>query len=116
VTLPSSVAAFHLALAPNGALYVTGPTLSSHDPLYRVDPNGQVTIRTEVFGRPQGVAFDSSGSLYVVEALAGMSGVYRMPDEGEPELVLTGSSLVGLAFREDSTMVVCSGETAYRFH
>ena len=115
-TLPSSVAAFHLALAPSGALYVTAPTLSSHDALYRVDPDGKVTVRTEGFGRPQGVAVDSSGTLYVVEALAGMSGVYRMPDEGDPELVLAGSSLVGLAFRDDATMVVCSGETAYRFH
>jgi sugar lactone lactonase YvrE len=116
VTLPSSVAAFHLALAPGGALYVTGPTLSSHDALYRIDPNGKVTIQTEVFGRPQGVAFDSSGTLHVVEALAGMSGVYRLPADGDPELVLAGSSLVGLAFREDTEMVVCSGETAYRFH
>jgi sugar lactone lactonase YvrE len=115
VTLPSSVAAFHLALAPNGALYVTGPTLSSHDALYQIDPDGCVTIRTEVFGRPQGVAFDPSGTLHVVEALAGMSGVYRMPDEGDPELVVSGVSLIGLAFRLDGGLVVCSGDTAYRF-
>src|SRR5262245_6497074 len=37
-TLPPSVAAFHLALGPDGALYVTGPTLSSNDSLYRIDP------------------------------------------------------------------------------
>src|SRR5262245_14087877 len=36
-TLPASVAAFHLAFGPDGALYVTGPTLSSYDAVYRID-------------------------------------------------------------------------------
>ena len=36
--LPASVAAFHLALAPDGALHVTAPTLSSYDAVYRSSP------------------------------------------------------------------------------
>src|SRR5678816_3392636 len=36
-SLPSSVAAFHLAIGPDAALYVTGPTLSPYDSLYRID-------------------------------------------------------------------------------
>jgi sugar lactone lactonase YvrE len=115
VSLPSSVAAFHLALAPDGMLYVTGPTLSSYDVLYSIDPSGRIAVRSQAFGRPQGVAFDPAGVLHVVEALAGASGVYRVPENGEPELVVSGSSLIGLAFRQDGTMVVCSGDTAYRF-
>src|SRR5262249_37307864 len=43
-TLPASVAAFHLAIAPDGSLFVTGPTLASYDPLYRVSPAGDVSI------------------------------------------------------------------------
>src|SRR5207237_4546890 len=42
-SLPASVAAFHLAFGPDRALYVTGPTLSSYDSLYRIDPDGTVT-------------------------------------------------------------------------
>src|SRR5581483_4263312 len=76
-TLPSSVAAFHLAMGPDGALYVTGPTLSSYDALYRIDHDGVVTTTYTGFGRPQGLAFDRHGTLFVVEALAGSSGVYR---------------------------------------
>src|SRR5262249_18469585 len=44
-SLPPSVAAFHLAIGPDLALYVTGPTLSSYDPLYRVDADGTVSTR-----------------------------------------------------------------------
>jgi DNA-binding beta-propeller fold protein YncE len=113
-TLPASVAAFHLALAPDGALYVTGPTLSSYDPLYRVEPDGTVSTRYAAFGRPQGLAFDPAGTLFVVEALAGSSGLYRVPPTGNPELVLAGSGLVGVAFDGRGVVVVVSNETAYR--
>jgi sugar lactone lactonase YvrE len=115
VSLPSSVAAFHLALAKDGTLFVTGPTLASYDALYAIDPQGHVTVRSHAFGRPQGIAFDPAGALHVVDALAGSSAVYRIPDVGDPELAVTGSSLVGLAFRWDGAMVVCSGDTAYQF-
>jgi len=113
-TLPPSVAAFHLARGPDGALYVTGPTLSSYDVLYRIDADGEVTPRYARFGRPQGLAFDESGTLFVIEALAGSSGLYRVPPEGEPELVLAGSGLVGVAFDHHGVVVVASNETAYR--
>jgi sugar lactone lactonase YvrE len=76
--LPPSVAAFHLALGPDEAVYVTGPTLSSYDELYRIAPDGTVTTQDGRFGRPQGLAFDANGDLFVVEALAGSSGLYRV--------------------------------------
>src|SRR4051812_46576839 len=53
-SLPSSVAAFHLAFGTDGALYVTGPTLSTFDQLHRIAPDGAVTRRAGRFGRPQG--------------------------------------------------------------
>jgi hypothetical protein len=52
--------------------------------------------------------------LYVVEALAGSSGLYRVGPAGDPEMVLTGPGLVGVAFDADGTLVVCSNETAYK--
>ena len=39
-TLEPSVAAYHLAFSPNGNLYVTGPTTSSNDCVYEIDPHG----------------------------------------------------------------------------
>jgi sugar lactone lactonase YvrE len=113
-SLPASVAAFHLAMGPDGALYVTGPTLSSYDVLYRLDRDGAVTASHTGFGRPQGLAFDNRGTLHVVEALAGSSGVYRFRPGSPPELVLSGPGLVGIAFSREGVMVVASNETAYR--
>jgi sugar lactone lactonase YvrE len=113
-TIPASVAAFHLAYGPDQVLYVTGPTLSSYDSLYRVDAKGSVATVHAGFGRPQGLAFDRKGALFVVEALAGMSGLYRVPAHGEPVLVLAGPALVGVAFDSTGGLVVCSNETAYR--
>src|SRR5439155_295577 len=90
-SLPASVAAFHLAIGPDGALFATAPTLSSYDAVYRIDPDGTVTVRASGFGRPQGIAFDATGTLHVVEALAGVSGLYRLPPTGGPaELALSG--------------------------
>src|SRR5947207_7630245 len=113
-SLPASVAAFHLAFGPDETLYVTGPTLSSYDSLYRVDRRGGVIAQYHRFGRPQGVAFDMRGDLHVVEALAGMSGVYRVRAAGEPELVLAGPALVGVAFDGQGGCVVSSNDTAFR--
>ena len=112
-SLPASVAAFHLALAPDGVLYVTAPTLSTYDAVYRIAPDGTVEALPERFGRPQGIGFDAQGGLCVVEALAGSSGLYRLSSTSAPELVLAGPNLVGVAFDPRGGFVVCSNETAY---
>jgi sugar lactone lactonase YvrE len=113
-TLPPSVAAFHLAVGPDEALYVTGPTLSPRDSLYRIDPAGHVEPYSVGFGRPQGLAFDSQGALYVVEALAGMCGLFRLRPDRSAELILSGADLVGVAFDPHGGLVVVSNDTAYR--
>ena len=113
-SLPPSVAAFHLAWGPDDALYVTSPTLASRDPVYRVDYAGKVDRLEPLFGRPQGLAFDASGRLYVVEALAGSRGVYRVESDGSVTCVLSAGGVVGLAFDPAGGLVVVSADTAFR--
>jgi sugar lactone lactonase YvrE len=113
-TLPTSVAAFHLAIGQDQALYATAPTLSAYDSVYRIDSNGKVTTRYTGFGRPQGIGVDPTGTLFVVEALAGVSGLYRLREGDPPELVLSGPGLIGFAFDSGGDLVVCSSDTAYR--
>ena len=113
-TLPSSVAAFHLAWGPDDGLYVSAPTLSTCDRVYRLDRTGAVSTITASFGRPQGLAFDTRGVLHVVEALAGASALYRIDGDGTRTRVLAAMNLVGVAFDPAGGVVVASGDTAYR--
>jgi hypothetical protein len=114
-TLPASVAAFHLAFDPAGALFVTGPTLGTRDRIYRISENGDVSTFYEGLGRPQGLAFDDQGRLYVADALAGSGGLFRFSRPGAaPECLLAASGLVGLAFGPPGTLAVCSSDTVYR--
>ena len=115
--IPPSVAAFHLAFGPDNALYVSAPTLAPRDVIYRVDATGRVDEFAEGFGRPQGLAFDSTGALYVVDAVAGDSALYRMnlEETGERERVVEGGSLIGLAFDPLGGLALASNDTVYRF-
>lgn len=113
--IPSSVAAFHLAMSPDGVLYVSAPTLASYDSVRRILPDGRVEGLDVPFGRPQGLTFDGNGVLHVVEALAGSSGVYAIRPDRQPELVVAGAGLVGIAFAANGEMVVASSDSVYSF-
>ena len=114
-SLPQSVAAFHLAFGPDDCLYVSAPTLASHDPIYRITPDRLVDTLVDGFGRPQGLAFDSDGRLYVVEALAGAAGLYRLdPSKPEPELVVAAPTLIGLALDPQGGLVLASSDTIWK--
>src|SRR4051794_15890722 len=49
-SIPPSVAAFHLAIAPDGVVWVTAPTLATYDPIYKVGKDGTVSTVEVRFG------------------------------------------------------------------
>ena len=115
-TLPASVAAFHLAMSGDGELFVSGPTLGTYDHIHRISRDGEVRTVPTPFGRPQGLAFSPDGALHVIDALAGASGLYRFASlDSEPELIVSGGSLIGVAFGPNGELVVASNESVYRF-
>lgn len=113
-TLPPSMAAFHLASGPEGRLYVTAPTLGTYDSVYAVERTGSLHVLSTEFGRPQGIAADEHGDVFVVEALAGSAGLYRLRAGRPRELVLAAPALVGVALDPRGGLVVSSNDTAYR--
>jgi sugar lactone lactonase YvrE len=114
-TLEPSVSAYHLAFGPDGDLYVTGPTVSSFDGVARISAMGQVSRFYTGLGRPQGLAFDARGNLYVAASLRGHRGIVRVtPDGARAEVVVSGSTLVGLAFDDGGNMIVVSTQRVYR--
>lgn len=109
-----SVSAYHLAFGPDDALYVTGPTVSSFDSVTRFDEDGQATSFYDGLGRPQGLAFDREGNLYVAASLRGRRGVVRIKADGvDAELVVAGMNVVGLALGPAGEMVVATNEAVY---
>ena len=112
--LEPSVSAYHLAFGPDDALYVTGPTVSSFDSIHRVDQNGNAETFFKGLGRPQGLAFDQSGNLYVVASLKGRRGVVRISSDGnQAELFLSGMNLIGLAFSSAGELAVATNDSVY---
>jgi len=112
-TLEPSIAAYHLAFAPDGTLYVTGPTQSSFDAVYTVDPHGTVAVFYRGLGRPQGLAFDAQGSLYVAASLAGKRGIVRISKDRQAALVIAGHGLVGLAFTHTAGAVLVTTNSVF---
>lgn len=113
-TMEPSIAAYHLTFGPEGYLYVTGPTTSSFDSIYRISHTGEVEVFYRGLGRPQGMAFDAENRLYVAASLGGRKGVVRMGMDRKPELFLSGPGIVGLAFTPSRALVVATTNALYR--
>jgi sugar lactone lactonase YvrE len=107
-TLEPSVSAYHLAFSATGDLFVTGPTTSSFDCVYRITPQGEVKEFYRGLGRPQGMAFDSGGNLYVAGSLGGKRGIVRITPHREVSLAVSGHQIVGLTFAPGKAAVIAT--------
>ena len=65
-------------------------------------------------GRPQGLAFDAAGNLYVAASLGGRRGVIRIDEQRKAELFLSGPGIVGLAFTPSRAVVVSTNSALFR--
>jgi sugar lactone lactonase YvrE len=89
-------------------LFVTGPTTSSFDAVYRIDTHGSVSNFFRGLGRPQGLAFDAEGNLYVAASLSGKRGIVRITPDAKASLEVSGQNLVGLCFAPGKSVVLAT--------
>ena len=108
-TLEVSVSAYHLAFSPGGDLFVTGPT----DRVYKINPNGAVSTFYKGLGRPQGLAFDLNGNLYVAASLSGTRGIVKIAPDGLANLEVAGQGLVGLAFAPGRSVILATTSSVH---
>ena len=113
-TLEPSVSAYHLAFGPDGNMFVSGPSTSSFDSVYKVDPHGSVSVFYRGLGRPQGLALDVDGNVYVAASLAGRRGIVKITPEGKANLEVAGQGLVGLAFAPGKSAILATNSAVYR--
>ncbi len=107
-TLEPSAAAYHLAFGPDGDMFVTGPSTSSFDCVYKIDPHGTVSVFYRGLGRPQGLALDVDGNIYVAASLAGRRGIVKITPQGKANLEVSGQGLVGLAFAPGKSAILAT--------
>jgi sugar lactone lactonase YvrE len=112
-TLEPSVSAYHLAFGPTGDLFVTGPTTSSFDAVYKVDAQGSVSTFYRGLGRPQGLAFDIEGNLYVAGSLGGKRGVVKIAPDAMASIEVAGNGIVGLAFAPGRSAILATTNAVY---
>jgi len=113
-TLEPSISAYHLAYGPDHYLYVSGPTTSSFDSIYRIDRTGNVETFYRGLGRPQGMAFDENGNLYAAASYMGRKGVVRVTPDKSIEHFVSGPGIVGLAFSPSRAMIVATTNAIHR--
>jgi hypothetical protein len=112
-TLEPSVSAYHLAFNQNGDLFVTGPTTSSFDSIYKIDPHGSVSTFYRGLGRPQGLAFDTAGNLYVAASLGGKRGILKFTSDARVNVEVAGHGLVGLAFAPGKSVILATTNSVH---
>ena len=92
-----------------GALYLTTRELDLHDDdarraVAKLHPSGAVTLYAERLARPQGLAFDADGNLYVADGSSGRVLRFRAPPApavnapavtNQSPVALTGTTLPG---------------------
>lgn len=114
ITLEPSVSAYHLAFDPEGNLCVAAPGLSSFDSILSFDSEGNQREFYRGLGRPQGMAFDREGNLYVAACLQTRRGIVKVSaGEKKAGLFVAGMNVVGLCFNRKGEMIISANDAVY---
>ncbi|MBS1816044.1 MAG: gluconolaconase [Acidobacteria bacterium] len=114
-TLEPSVAAYHLAVLDDaGTLIVSAPNTASHDAIYSITPDGEVSTWFRGLGRPQGMAISATGDVYIAASYMGRRGIIRITAQREASLVVSGQNVLGIAFTGDGIAALATRDALYQ--
>ena len=81
--------------------------------MHKIDPQGNVSTFYKGLGRPQGLAFDVEGNLYVAASLSGKRGIVRITPDGKALIEVAGQGLVGLAFAPGRSAILATTDAVH---
>ncbi len=111
--LEPSISAYHLAIDNEDRLYVTGPTLSMRDSLFRFSREGKPETLFSGLARPQGMAFLPNCDLLISAGYEGKKGIFRYsPNDHSLSHYIAAPILVGLAITERD-IFLATGDSIY---
>ncbi|OGF64964.1 MAG: hypothetical protein A2Y62_00615 [Candidatus Fischerbacteria bacterium RBG_13_37_8] len=112
--LPESLVAYHFALDLDENLFVSIPDISSVSSIYMIDNFGKSVLFYAGFGRPQGMAFDKDGNLYICEAKVGESALWCLKSTGEVLKIVASPPLIGVAFDQKGNLGLATATSLYK--
>lgn len=113
-TLEPSMAAYHLAILQDETLLVTAPSTASYDVIHAITPDGEVGTYFRGLGRPQGLAVDVTGDVYVAASYEGRRGIVRITPQREASLAVSGPNVLGLAFIGSGMAALATRDALYQ--
>ncbi|MFZ1129334.1 MAG: gluconolaconase, partial [Terriglobales bacterium] len=75
--------------------------------------HGGVSVFYRGLGRPQGLALDVDGNIYVAASLSGKRGIVKITPQGKADLEVSGHGIVGLAFAPDKSAIVATNSAVH---
>ena len=81
--------------------------------MHRITQGGDVSVFFRGLGRPQGLAFDRDGNLYVAASYGGRRGIVRITPQAQADVVLSGSGLVGMALQPSGRAILATSGSLF---
>ena len=108
-TIEPSLAAYHLAFHPSGDLYVTGPTTSSYDRVYRITQGGDVTTFFRGLGTSARAWRLTATAIYTSRLrLAGDAASFASRRRRMPRSSSAAPGLVGMALQPSGRAILAT--------
>jgi len=89
-------------------------SLASSDVIYQIDREGVVQSYFRGLGRPQGLAFDNDGNLYIAACFRSKRGIFRIaPGGASIRQFVSGMNVVGLCFTTKGDLIAATNDSIY---